>query len=248
MEKFESIMKIVDVVIKFIALVFPIVLFRKQILHFSNLINTDISIDDTRNKYFLKGAVNIRCEKGKLINPCLSLLLIEGRKCVPIIFEKINGLSYLYLKDINEKSFIRIELSDTNIYNLLNEKLTCEKDKYYLLVLVTYSQKYDQNVFVKEKYYTIHDPGEYILTDEEKKENDTVLSGRDISLPFDMINDKKLKRNIDVNIALQNKIIYEITTSYPLISNSNVCIANCIPRVIYKYFDEKDRKLKRKIK
>jgi hypothetical protein len=244
---FDVAIKILDVLIKSIALIFPLILFRKQIVHFSNLISTDISIVKSRSVYFPKGAIGIECTKGKLINTCLSLLLIEGKKCTPVHFSKINGLKYLYYHHISEKSEVNIELTDTNIFDLLKGKLSAEKDEFFLLALVTYSEKYDRNVFIKEKLYTIYDPGKYVLTDEDRKRNDTGLAGRDISLPNDMVIDKKLRRNIDVNMFLQRKIIDEILN---LRGTTVTCVdmAFCIPRIIYKYFGEKNRKLIKDIK
>jgi hypothetical protein len=247
MPDFDVTIKILDVLIKSIALIFPIVLFRKQIVHFSNLISTDISIVDSRSVYFPKGTIGIECTKGKLINACLSLLLIEGKKCTPVCFSKINGLGCLYYHHINEKSEVKIELTDTNIFDLLKGKLSTKKEEFYLLALVTYSEKYDRNVFIKEKLYTIYDPGEYVLTDEDKKRNDSGLAGRHINLPNDMVIDKKLRRNMDVNLLLQKKIIYEISNLNDA-TFSTMGMAYCIPRIIYKYFGEKNRKLIREIK
>jgi hypothetical protein len=247
MLNFDVTIKILDVIIKSIALIFPLVLFRKQIVHFSNLISTDISIVESRSVYFPKGTIGIECTKGKLINTCLSLLLIEGKKCTPICFSKINGFSYLNLGHISEKSSVTLELTDTNIFDLLKRKLSAKKDVTYLLVLVTYSEKYDRNVFVKEKLFTIYDPGKYVPTSDDKKRNDTGLAGRDTSLPIDLIIDKKLIKNINANLVLQNNIKDEISNSINA-TFSPVDMAYCIPRVIYKYFSDKNRKLIRAIK
>jgi hypothetical protein len=247
MPYFEIIIKIIDVIIKFIALIFPIVLFRKQILHFSNLISSDIKIIDSRSKYFPKGTIGVECIKGKLINTCLTLLLIEKNKCTPIKFKNINGLTYLNLGNITEKSNITIELTDTDVFDLLNDKLSHIKDEHYLLALVTYSEKYDKRTIVKEELLTIYDPGEYILTDDDKKINDTGLAVRNIGLPTDMIKDKKLRKNNDNNKFLQKKIIEEISNTCK-IGYSSVKMAYCIPKVIFRYFDEKNKKLIRDIK
>ena len=247
MPDFDVTVKILDIIIKSIALIFPIVLFRKQIVHFSNLIGTDISIVVSRSVHFQKGTIGVECTKGKLINACLSLLLIEGTKCTPVRFSKIKGLSCLNLGHISENSEEKIELTDTNIFDLLKGKISAKKEEFYLLALVTYSEKYDRNVFIKEKLFTIYDPGKYVLTDDDKKRNDTGLDGRDIPLPDDSITDKKLRQNIDNNLLLQKKIIDEISNSIDAIF-SCVDMAYCILRIIYKYFSEKNRKLKRTIK